>query len=383
MPERAGAGAKAVNCLRREGGEVIAAARPTGAQPRLTLDFLGAGSYGDGSKVKKGDHLDAVGRDYVLQARELHAQPDFADRIYGHVARDERERVWLQYWFFYYYNDKAFLGFGLHEGDWEMVQIGLDGEGRPEAMTFAQHDHGERCSWAQVKKHARTRPIVYVARGSQASFPRPGRHRAPIVPDNADGKGAEISPTLEPLDEPTPGWVGWGGRWGSTRARNIAESNSPRGPKQHGQWAEPAAFHAEAVEKLGLRGPVLGQPELRVASNPRIKAERVGDRAIVSYRFSRPARGQSPPAQLVVSVDSPEDELPPASYPFPVEAGGGVIEHPLPLEDRSYVVRASAYTREGVASETVEVPLRPAGRSGRAGSRRPTGGRGRGRRPQR
>jgi hypothetical protein len=160
--------------------------------------------------VAKGEHLDAVGRDYVLQARELHGNADFADRIYGHLARDDEGRAWLQYWLFYYYNDKAFLGFGLHEGDWEMVQIGLDGRSKPEVMTFAQHDHGERCSWRQVEKHGGTRPIVYVARGSQASYPRPGRHRAPIVPDNADGKGAQTSPTLEVPEERKPGWLGLG-----------------------------------------------------------------------------------------------------------------------------------------------------------------------------
>jgi hypothetical protein len=362
MPERAAAGAKGANCLKREGGEIIASARPTSGQAQLELGFLGARRYGDGTKVAQGDHLDAVGRDYVLQARELHANSDYADRIYGHLARDDEERVWLQYWFFYYYNDKAFLGFGVHEGDWEMVQVGLDRRGKPEAMTFAQHEHGERCSWMQVDKHARTHPIVYVARGSQASYPRPGRHRAPIVPDNADGKGAEISPTLELLDDRQPGWVGWGGRWGSTRASSIAESNSPRGPKQHGQWADPAGFHAEAVEKLGLRGPVLGAPELHVAPTPRIRAERVGDRALVSYSFPRPARGQSPPTQLVVSVDSPDDELPPATYLFPVTGSRGAIEHPLALEDRRYVVRASGFTREAVGSETVEVPLRKAKR---------------------
>jgi hypothetical protein len=362
MPERAGTGAQAVNCLKREGGAVIASAKPKATQSPLTLDFLGARRYGDRTSVEPGDYLDATGSDYVLQARELHANPEFADRLYGHLALDGDERGWLQYWFFYYYNDKAFLGFGVHEGDWEMVQIGLDRQGQPEAMTFAQHEHGERCSWGQVTKHAGTHPIVYVARGSQASYPRPGRHRAPIVPDNADGKGAEISPTLELLEERTPGWVGWGGHWGSTRAGNIAESNSPRGPKQHPQWADPAAFHADAVEKLGLRGPVLGQPELRVAPAPRISAERVGDRALVSYRFPRPQRGEAAPTQLVVSVDSPEDDLPPASYRFAVQTLRGVVEHPLALEERRYLVRASGFTREGVGSETVEVPLRSPGK---------------------
>src|SRR5215217_9646150 len=115
-------------------------------------------------------------------------------RIDGHLARDPSSgRAFLQYWFFYYWNNKAFLGFGLHEGDWEMVQIGLGDDGKPQTMVFAQHDHAERCAWSDVKRDGE-RPQVFVARGSQASYPRPGRHKAPLVPDQADGKGATISP---------------------------------------------------------------------------------------------------------------------------------------------------------------------------------------------
>ena len=224
MAERVGGNPPGANCLKRADGSVIAA------------------------------YLDAVGRDYVLQSRELHGYPHLANRVYGHLAADEKGATWLQYWFFYYFNDKAFLGFGLHEGDWEMVQIGLSANGTPEAMTFAQHEHAERCAWKAVEKHEGERPVVYVARGSQASYSRPGRHRAPIVPDQADGKGATVSTTLEVLDDRRPGWVGWPGRWGSTVARNIAESNSPRGPKQHGQWRKPGEFHADAVEHRELRG---------------------------------------------------------------------------------------------------------------------------------
>lgn len=357
MTERVGGNPPGASCLKREDGSVIAAAKQPPSPESLTLEFLAPRTYANKVEVQKGDYLDAVGRDYVLQARELHGNPHLANRIYGHVAVDERGAQWLQYWFFYYFNDKAFLGFGLHEGDWEMVQIGLSAKEAPEAMTFAQHEHGERCSWKAVEKHEGQRPVVYVSRGSQASYPRPGRHRAPIVPDQADGKGAAISPTLEVLGDRSPGWVGWPGSWGSTRARNIAESNSPRGPKQHGQWSKPGEFHADAVERLELRGMVLGAPELRVAPTPRIKARRRGDHATVDYQFTKPKRGEAPATQIVLSVDSPDDELPPATYAFPVEAMKGTIEHPLALEDRSYLIRASASTQEAVASETVEAKL--------------------------
>jgi hypothetical protein len=41
---------------------------------------------------------------------------------------------------------------------------------------------------------------------------------------------------------------------------------------------------------------------------------------------------------------------------FPAESNG-TLEHPLPLEDLRYVVRASGSTREAVSSDTVEVAL--------------------------
>jgi hypothetical protein len=356
LPERRSDDGRSVNLLKRGDGGIVAK-----AGGKLTLDFLGATKYANGRKVEGGDFLDAVGRDYVLDARALHAKPEYADRAYGHVAEGADGRRWLQYWLFYYWNNKSFLGFGLHEGDWEMVQVAVDGNDRPHAMTFAQHDHGERIGWADVERRG-PRPVVYVSRGSQASYPRPGRHRAPIVSDVADGQGAEVTPKLEVLTDRTPGWVSWGGRWGSSRARNIAESNSPRGPKQHEQWQRPDEFHEDSIDRRRLQGIVLGAPELRVAPAPRITVRRVEDRAVVKYTFRRPKRGEAPPVQLVVSVDSPGDTLPPATYAFAVEGLRGEVEHPLPLGDARYVVRASASTREGVTSDTVEKRLPKEGR---------------------
>jgi hypothetical protein len=356
MTDHITADGRSSNCLKREDGRILAAAKRQGRQAQLSIEFLAGRRYANEVEVEDGDYLDAVGKDYVLTARELHGNPDYANRCYGHVAPQD-DRIFVQYWFFYYWNDKAFLGFGLHEGDWEMVQIGLSAGGRAQTMTFAQHEHAERCKWSEVEKLGR-RPVIYVARGSQASYPRSGRHRAPIVPDHADGRGAEISPLVEVLAARSPRWTNWPGRWGSTRAGNIAESNSPCGPKQHDQWNRPADFEADAVERDDLRGLVMGQPELRVAPAPRIRAQRAGDRAVVEYSFPRPRRGEAPATQIVVSVDSPDDALPPATYSFPVEALRGELEHPLPLEDRRYVVRASGFTREAVGSDTVEVPLR-------------------------
>ena len=81
---------------------------------------------------------------------------------------------------------------------------------------------------------------------------------------------------------------------------------------------------------------------------------RLEDRAVVDYRF--PARlrsGVARPAWIVIAVDGLDDDLPPATYGFPVRAAHGVVAHPLALEDRSYLVRATAYSEDAVASRVV------------------------------
>ena len=109
----------------------------------------------------------------MLAAREMH-RGKFADRVHGHASRADDGGWWLQYWFFYLFNNKAFLGFGLHEGDWEMVQVRLDSDEQPQEMAFAQHTHGQRCAWNALTLEDEHRPVVFVARGSQASYPFAG-----------------------------------------------------------------------------------------------------------------------------------------------------------------------------------------------------------------
>ena len=346
------------NTLKRANGSVVATAAGGRRLPRLGLDFLGWPQYADGAEAAPSDFLDAVGPDYVLAAREMH-RGDFADHVYGHAIRADDGGWWLQYWFFYLFNDKAFVGFGLHEGDWEMVQVRLDSDEQPREMAFAQHTHGQRCAWKALSLHDENRPVVFVARGSQASYPFPGKHSAPVIPDYADGKGPRVAgATLDVINPDDPGWAGWPGRWGSTRARNRLESDSPRGPAHQDKWGDPATFHEEcdeverrrAAPRTALRAAPEGPPQ------PDITARRESDRAVISYRVPQ-AQGQSPPVKLVVTIDSPDDSLPPATYAFPVEGAGGELEHPVPLEDKPYVVRATAADDQGNMSEQAVADL--------------------------
>ncbi len=347
------------NALRRSDAAVLATASAGPGTAQLSVDFLGPHHYADGRAVAREDYLDAVGHDYVVDARAMHARPGYAHHVYGHAVLDRRGALWLQYWFFYYYNDKAFLFSGLHEGDWEMIQLRLTGDGQPDVVTYAQHTDGEGGTWRDVEQDAGPVgpvPAVYSARGSHASYFRRGTYpEAPIVPDHNDGRGPRVRPTLTLLSDDQPGWAGWPGRWGSTRARvGPFGANSPRGPREHLQWRDPLAFH-EAARPARERGAVAGTA-LPAPPAPEISARREGDRAVIAYHL-RDVGGARTPTRLVLSLDGHGDDRPPATTSVDVAPGAGEIELPFALEPRDYTVRASAVNEDGVTGPTVDAPL--------------------------
>ncbi len=348
------------NVLKRKGGSILASARPKDDQKTLTLEFLGEKKYASGAEVKSTDLVDAAGRRYVEDARRLHADPRYADRTYGHAIKDKNGFTWLQYWFFYYYNDKNFVGIGLHEGDWEMIQIRLAKDGNPNAATFAQHRDGEALLWSDLVLQPSPEghvPVVFVGRGSHASFASAGEHwpMFPLPPDYSDGKGPLVRPTLEVITDTEPGWAFWPGKWGSS-------DSSPTGPTQKGQWKDPMAFHVE-LGGSATRGTVKRRPrptpDLPIPPAPKLTFTRVEDQVVVRYEYpKRLPAGATRPERLVVSVDRPDDDLPPASHAFTVRERTGVFAHPLRLEDDArYVVRAVAYSDDGVQSRPVSEEL--------------------------
>jgi hypothetical protein len=348
------------NVLKRKGGSVLASARPKEGEQQLDLAFLGAKRYGSGAEALATDFLDAAGRRYVDDARRLHADPRYADRVYGHAVHESNGQTWLQYWFFYYYNDKNYMGIGLHEGDWEMIQIRLGRDGKPNAATFAQHRDGEALNWSDLELRASPDgdvPVVYVGRGSHASFTSSGEHwpMFPLPPDYSDGKGPLIRPALEVISAGEPGWASWPGKWGSS-------DSSPTGPAQKGQWKDPTAFHVElggSVTRGRTRRRARAAPTMPVPPAPKLTLTRVDDQVIVKYEFPQRLRaGTARPERVVVSVDSPDDNLPPASHAFTVRTRSGVFAHPMRLEeDKHYVVRTVAYSEEGVQSKLLSADL--------------------------
>ncbi len=347
------------NVLKRKGGGVVASARPKEDETQLDLAFLGK-QYANGQVVKDTDFLDAAGRRYIEDARRLHGDPRYADRAYGHVVNEPAGPTWLQYWFFYYYNDKNYFGIGLHEGDWEMIQIRLGRDGEPNAATFAQHRDGEAFNWSDLELRPSPGgdvPVVYVGRGSHASFAEPGEHwpmlPLPLPPDYSDGKGPLVRPALEIISDDAPSWTLWPGKWGSS-------DSSPTGPSRKGQWENPTAFHAEfgGVTRGRIKRRVRPEVAMPVPPAPDLTFTRVDDQVVVKYEFPQRLRsGTTRPERIVVSVDTPDDDLPPASHAFTVRTRSGVFAHPLRLEDKPYVVRTVAYSEEGVQSKLIETDL--------------------------
>jgi len=328
-------------------GEVIAATAPSTGPAQLSLAFLGASEYANGQPVDEEDEIAALTRNYRAMYVKLRQVPGYKNHIYGRAREDSKGRLWLQYWFYYFFNDYNLAGgIGLHEGDWEMVQfrIGPDGE-RPDLALYAQHVHAEQAPWEHVEKEPDNpdAPVVYVARGSHASYFDAGYHETEAWYDIADGKRKAPKLELEIIGDNPPGWILWPGRWGATHARiRGIDQPSPVGPAGHAQWDDPETLtHLARTHKRSAALPA-----------PDVVVERVGGRLVISFDFSR--RAPPKPERLVMNVNSRDDALPPRTFTFAVEpALRGRIETRIELSDRQrYDVYASITDNQGHPSES-------------------------------
>ena len=358
---------KSCNALRRADGQLIASAAPEGKEPKLDLDFLGGQRYANGEQVLREDFLEECGASYAADARSMREQhKGNADIVYGHARHDGDGRLWLQYWLFYYYNDKGLLDIGLHEGDWEMIQLRLGEDGQPDAATYGQHAGAERAAWNEVERQQTdvgAVPVLYCARGSHAPRFRPGTHEAPIVPDHNDGLGPRVRPRLVTLGDEAPGWVRWPGRWGATRRREAFEADSPRGPREHPQWWDPGGFHSEAR-------PAREVPHWETAAaatpppvTPRLAATRDGDRLVVDFDFPEPGANEVAAARIVAAPYGEEAGVP-RTRSVTVERRQGSFALQLGPGERAEGIRASAASAHGVPGETLVVQLQEGERAG-------------------
>jgi hypothetical protein len=326
------------NVLRDGGGAVIAR-----AGERLSLALLS--SY----PAAPGDRLDER-PDPVAAARWFAGREAYGPRVYGRVARDSG-RTWLQYWIWGYYNPKNLLGIGSHEGDWELVQVGLGGDGRPASVTCSQHASGEARAWEKVERLG-THPVIYVAPFSHANYFEPGAHPYVVGIDNPDGA---LDPVVAPVEAFGP-WVRWPGRWGNSTGAlgGRLGGRSPASPAHQGiRWTAPATYHrlAQASSPVRALSRVLGVGS--AVTQPRLgalAAARADGAVEVGWTAGRgPLRGAT---HLHVTVHDADGGLLGSSVER-IRGRAGTLRVPAPATAQT--VRVSAYNALRQRSDPLQV----------------------------
>lgn len=275
-------------------GTTIAYSNPKLSSPHLSLSFLQPkGVPYPETEINASESHRLVERgSYYEDSANFQEDGSVANRIYGRAVYAEGQ-WWLQYWFWYYYDVFGLEGFGDHEGDWEMIQVGLGELGNPGATTYAEHhdDEADSCNFDVLDWTAglylNVSPVVYVGNGTHASYIRPGTKLGSFPWDEADGEGYTARPLLMSMD--VEGWAGWPGRWGNS----LGKGESPMAPiSQTSRWDEPGAFNEQAEscprEEEGeaqarINGKLLKAPSRPLP--PVLSIKRDGASVIVRFRL--------------------------------------------------------------------------------------------------
>ena len=195
--------------------------------------------------------------------------------VYAHIAKQRTfpDKLALQYWFFYVFNDFN----NTHEGDWEMIQLNFDAATPKQALAqsptevgYSQHEGAERAKWGDPKLTLldATHPVVYVADGSHANFYGAalylGRSASEGVGcDDTRGPHTELMPVVRTIPrDPVLAramfpWIAFEGRWGELQP---AFFNGPTGPNMKNQWIWPITWsqgwrsHSYAIPAGGALG---------------------------------------------------------------------------------------------------------------------------------
>lgn len=346
--------------LRRKDGSVIA--RPGPGPDDLSTAFFTAGGYRNGMPYAKDDHVafPEAHHDYRAQAREMERRhPDFANVVYGHFARDSspERRFWVQYWYFMLYNDAQLIGrFGLHEGDWEMVQFRLAGDGpdwpepRIDLAVYAQHAYSQLISIDDLPVSDSGAPVAFSALGSHAHYSESGIFKTEALWDVADGRGPRPVQTLVYLDQDPPGWLLWPGLWGGTTPGiQDIESPSPAGPRGHRQWDDPSYLITKARDVQPAR-------PLRIK---RIQIERdKRNHPAIAFDFEEIDDPATIPGLLIVTIAAGAEGIAPRTISVSVGElleGTIVLRHAL---DPSVEYTISVTWRDAAGAQSAPVTER-------------------------
>jgi hypothetical protein len=175
--------------------------------------------------------------------------PDSA--IYYEPTRDPvLGWLYLDYWFFYRYNDSP-LPSGDHEGDWEGMTVVVDPTGPPNNTggpvaayeLYAEHDGS---TWsAYLGAPGTTHSQGYVGRGTHATYPiRCSPELGDLCGDTewsydgvyGWGRNDDQECGSACVIRFTAGWVTWGGLWGINDEGAIQGGGSPASPAGQGRF---------------------------------------------------------------------------------------------------------------------------------------------------
>jgi hypothetical protein len=161
------------------------------------------------------------------------------------------QRLALQYWFFYYFNNFN----DKHEADWEGIQLVFNvGSTRqalftePVEVGYAQHEGGEQADWDSGKvEKIGDHPIVYSAAGSHASYYSSALWFGTSAKEGVgcdDTRGPSTQKPLRALVVPSRvvsrnspfAWLAFDGRWGQ---KEPGANDGPGGPNTKSRWMHP------------------------------------------------------------------------------------------------------------------------------------------------
>jgi len=319
------------------------------------------------------------GPENAEDAATMHAQSEYADRAYGRVFHDETTGAdWLDYWFYYYYDDQEVLGIGVHEADWEHVAYRLDNRGVPDLAVYSRHGsetgacEASAINW-EVSDGTTISPDVFVANASHANYFGAGEYNRPFPKptDQANGDGATTTPSVTEVDSAPytsttaePQWFYWNGYWG---ASDDEDFHSPGSPARDGsewedlqEWAEE---HEEDCEVEGSRAALRAAPNsesterrLPRPATPSLSARRAGDDILV--RYSVPNRGADA-SYILLTVTAKNKLDATRSKKFKLRADHGAVRLPLPLAEGPFIATASTFTAKDERGDVQVVDVLP------------------------
>lgn len=193
--------------------------------------------------------------------------------VYAHVATEPGvdDRLALQYWFYYPFNDYN----NKHEGDWEMIQLVFAASSAAQAIRqtplqvgYSQHEGAEVASWDDPKLETvdGTHPVVHVAAGSHANYydaalflGRSGQQgfgcddtRSPAPPLATQVEVIPSDPARARVAFP---WIGYRGHWGQQAEIFY---NAPTGPNTKDIWEAPITVQRERSHDQSYAVPASG-----------------------------------------------------------------------------------------------------------------------------